>query len=221
MFVKRGSNRRAQEGVTLTTLLLIVLGVVVVAVVIWGATGGFNFIFSKFNVIPGQSLESVIQGCNIAGEGSLKGDFCLTFKKVTMNGVDQYVTCDSDSIFNNLEANAKNSQLCDADKTVKALQFCTAGATIKGSDLNKILVNGRTCVSYFGVDLTQSSCDQTPGGSVELKQTIMDTSVCDQTTVGITDNPNPVPVIMDVTSLMSKYTPGKKRCCLVYTPKTA
>ncbi|PIN89124.1 hypothetical protein COU60_04640 [Candidatus Pacearchaeota archaeon CG10_big_fil_rev_8_21_14_0_10_34_76] len=90
---EKGLNNKGQEGLTLTTLLLIVLGIVVVVVIIIGATKGFGFIFGKVDSLPGQSLQTAIESCNIAGKNDLRADYCLDIKKIEMDGVEQYVTC--------------------------------------------------------------------------------------------------------------------------------
>ena len=87
-------NRKGQEGVTLTTLLLIILGIVVVVIIIIGATQGFDFFFGKIGQLPGQSLQAAVSACEIAGETGLKADYCSQFRKVEINGEEQYVTCD-------------------------------------------------------------------------------------------------------------------------------
>ncbi len=86
-------NKRGQEGVTLTTLLLIILGIVVVVIIIIGATQGFDFFFGKIGQLPGQSLQAAVSACEIAGETGLKADYCSQFRKVEINGEEQYVTC--------------------------------------------------------------------------------------------------------------------------------
>lgn len=89
----KGLNKRGQEGLTLTTLLLIVLGVVVVVVIILGATGAFDFIFGKVDVLPGQSLETAVKSCQTSAGLNLKADFCSELKQVDLDGATQYVTC--------------------------------------------------------------------------------------------------------------------------------
>jgi len=149
-----GKNKRGQEGVTLTTLLLMVLGIVVIVVVIIGFTGGFNFIFDKFQVAPGQSLESVIQSCKIAAQAELSGDYCLTFKKVEINGVSQFATCNLGVIEDNIEEKFDgckgNNEMGFVSK-----KYCTSGS-VKGGDFKKTIVNGQTCAQWF--ELSLDSC---------------------------------------------------------------
>ncbi|GEM_PF-1103282 len=135
--LKGAMNKKAQEGLTLTTLLLIVLGVVVVVVIILGATGAFDFIFGKIEVLPGQSLESAVQSCKIAAENNLKTDFCVNLKNVELNGKEQYVTCNY----------LKKDYLGEVDEidcgslAPNVKEFCESKKLKAGKDL----VNGELC----------------------------------------------------------------------------
>ena len=97
---ERRMNRKGQEGVTLTTLLLIILGIVIVVVIILGATGAFNFIFGKVNILPGQDLQAVVESCKIAASQGLIADYCLEFKKVEIDGVTEYLNCQDSRVQN-------------------------------------------------------------------------------------------------------------------------
>ena len=98
---EKGMNRKGQEGLTLTTLLLIVLGIVVVAVIILGVTGILGKIFSSGEEIIPSKLEAAVQGCKIAAQASLVADYCYDLKKI---GDDLYVNCQNNRIATSLDA---------------------------------------------------------------------------------------------------------------------
>ncbi len=87
-------NKKGQEGVTLTTILLLILGVVVVVLVILFATGFFDKLDEATDQLPG-SLQAAVSACELAGENKLAADYCSTFRKVEIDGKDQYQTCNS------------------------------------------------------------------------------------------------------------------------------
>ena len=128
MFSKRG-----QEGITIGTLLLIVLGIAVVVVIILGATGGLNFIFDKFRAAPLQSLQAAVTSCNLAGERELRADYCSTFREVELDGKNQFVTCDY------LETRGQLDATFDCGTTTVDLEVYCFG---KDAD---VVVNGQTC----------------------------------------------------------------------------
>ena len=137
MFSKRG-----QEGITIGTLLLIVLGIAVVVVIILGATGGLNFIFDKFQSAPLQNLQAAVTSCNLAGERELKADFCSTFREVELDGKTQFVTCVFLKVENLLD-NTKIKETCtDVSQTQVARDYCGTAASGKKDD---VWVNGAQC----------------------------------------------------------------------------
>ena len=95
--MKKEMNKKAQEGVTIGTLILIVLGIVVLVTIIIGFTTGFGFITDKFEIAPGQNLEAVAQSCKISAETDLKIDYC-TFKEISVDGKDQFVNCEDQRV---------------------------------------------------------------------------------------------------------------------------
>ncbi|MDP4039375.1 MAG: hypothetical protein Q8P57_02240 [Candidatus Pacearchaeota archaeon] len=78
--------------VTITTIILIVLGLVVLVFLIVGSTKGFDFIFGKFDTAPGQALETVAQSCILAAQADLLVDFC-SFKEVSIDGKNNFINC--------------------------------------------------------------------------------------------------------------------------------
>ncbi len=105
MIFIRGMNERGQEGLTLTTLLLIILGVVAVVVIILFFTGFFSKVSNAAGQAPGQDLQAAVSACNLAGSSGLQADYCATFRKITVNGVEQYQTCESPAIQKLMDTN--------------------------------------------------------------------------------------------------------------------
>jgi hypothetical protein len=118
------ANKRGQEGVTLTTILLLVLGVVVVILVVLFATGFFNKLGNATDNLPG-SLQAAVSACEIAGSSNLKADYCSTFRKVTINGEEQYQTCDSADIKKLMDQNKLLTESCGT-VTAAPAQYCQA-----------------------------------------------------------------------------------------------
>src|SRR3989344_3719297 len=86
-------DKKAQEGFSLTTLLAIIVGVVVLIIVILGFTTGFDFIFSKFDLIPGGDYDAYILGCTTAAQakGRLDGSYCKDFKEIDIPGAGKKI----------------------------------------------------------------------------------------------------------------------------------
>ena len=85
-------NRKGQEGMSITTLLALVLGVVVVVIIILGFTGSFDFIFGKVKLLPGQALQTVVKSCETSVELNLNVDYC-SFKKIKIVSKNEYLNC--------------------------------------------------------------------------------------------------------------------------------
>ena len=123
MDFERGFGKRGQEGLTLTTLLLIILGVVAVVVVILFFTGFFGKLSNASNNLP-SDLQTAVSACEIAGSSGLTADYCLSYRKVTIDGEEQYATCDYSRI-RELTANEKEIAKCDPSiNAAKAQEYC-------------------------------------------------------------------------------------------------
>lgn len=140
-------GKRGQEGVTLTTLLLIVLGVAVVLAIILGATGIFGKIFGAGQQLTSKELEVVVQSCKIAAENDLIADYCLAFKKVTDT---EYIACFDSRVTAVLSQQGVTPKNCnnlangiaDSKKTI-----CEGISTTKR---NKVKVGGELCSAIIG-----------------------------------------------------------------------
>ena len=130
-------NKKGQEGITIGTLLLIVLGVVVVVVLIIGFTKGFGFIFGKQDVLPLQQMQAIAKSCELSagtGTSALAVDYCATLKMAS-KGV--YVTCNYGPISNAIPG-AVTKPDCNSDQMLPLLK--ASCDSLKPSATNRIIV---------------------------------------------------------------------------------
>ena len=148
-------NKRGQEGISITTLLLLVLGIVVIVVLIIGVTGGFDFIFGKIKLLPGQSLQTVAESCNAASELKLKIDYCSEFKKIKVDGKTEYVNCQDSRVQAGMKDELKSKVECggkDSEGTTSAQVQCDklisdlSGKSGEKDCTNIDKVNGKICI---------------------------------------------------------------------------
>lgn len=138
-------SRKGQE-LSITTLILIVLGVVILVLLILGFTRGWDWIIGKFDLLPGQSLETLAQSCNVAAQGGLAVDFC-SFKKIKVDSVTQYLNCQDPRLQASITSEDKPSCSPDAAK-----QYC-----ISQKLKDDALINSQACSSFY---------DSKPGNSL-------------------------------------------------------
>lgn len=109
---KRFFNTKGQEGITIGTLLLLVLGIVVVVVLIIGATTGFDYIFSKFKILPGQNLQAVVKACETSADLDLSVDYC-SFKKIKIDSKNEYLNCEDTRVRLGMKADLRDAVKCE------------------------------------------------------------------------------------------------------------
>src|SRR3989338_10415947 len=123
MFQKRG-----QDGVTLTTLILIIIGAVVAVVIILGATGVLNKIFGSSEALP-KNLQLVTEACELDAKQTLISDYCYTFKEADDN---QYINCQDARVQDALKQQgvAVTGITCDSTLVEDAVKnICTGLST--------------------------------------------------------------------------------------------
>ncbi|MBI2632584.1 hypothetical protein HYW75_06265, partial [Candidatus Pacearchaeota archaeon] len=127
--------------------------VVVVVVLIIGFTQGFDFIFGKFKLLPGQSLQTVVESCNVAANLDLKADLCEQFKKIKIDSSDEYLNCQDDRIKRNMkeELQGKVDSNCGSIEYEKAQCESLIKALANDKDNKKNCsklpkVNGKSCL---------------------------------------------------------------------------
>jgi len=135
-------NKKGQE-MSITTLLLIVIGIVVLVLVILGFIMGWQNLLDKVNIFrPSSNIDSLVQSCNLAL--IQPGAFC-EYKSVTLDGKSQYVNCLDERIINKLEGSAPSN--C-ADNT--PAKYCES-LRDSGKKIDTTLVNGKGCTTDLGV----------------------------------------------------------------------
>ncbi|HVY01246.1 MAG TPA: hypothetical protein VHA12_00590 [Candidatus Nanoarchaeia archaeon] len=119
-------NKRGQEGVTLTTILLMILGIVVVVLVILFATGFFDKVNNATDS-AGSKLDVAAKACEIAGSQELKADYCQKFREIEVNGQSIYATCEYSAIQNVMDKTVSStfSTLCSGVTPSSAKEYCT------------------------------------------------------------------------------------------------
>jgi len=138
-----GIGRKGQEGMTLTTLLLIIIGLVVAVVIILGATGILGDFFGARDILPGQQLEIIAQSCKLAGEASLIADYCLEFKELDKN---DFVNCDDPRVKVamgdvQIDINCNDNQI-SSQVDIRKREICAQASDRKR---NETEINSVTC----------------------------------------------------------------------------
>jgi hypothetical protein len=136
-------NKKGQE-MSVTTLILIVLGVVLLVVLILGFTMGWESLWSKINIFGGgSSIETVIQSCKIAASSDATYSYCSEFKKIKVGGQTEYVNCADSRV-----AGALDKTLPCEDNVVEGYckglseSLCKKGVKVNGKAVSW---NNNTC----------------------------------------------------------------------------
>jgi len=138
-------NKRGQE-MSITTILLIVLGLVVVVVIILAVSGFFGPIFSGLKLAP-SGLATFVKACDGYVNLDSKTDYC-TFREVTIDGKKEYLNCIDTRVQKDMDQTLTGKISCDVDA---GKDECTK--LIK-SGVKEPTVNNALCskVSCIGTD---------------------------------------------------------------------
>ena len=135
-------NKKGQE-MSITTLLLIIIGIVVLVLVVLGFSMGWSSLWEKINIYrPSSNIDSLVQSCNLALVQP--GAFC-EYKSVTLDGKLQFVNCLDDRIAGKLEGTAPSN--C-ADNT--PVKYCES-LRDSNKTIDKALVNNKVCTTGWNV----------------------------------------------------------------------
>jgi len=134
--------------VTITTVILIVLGLAVLVMMIIGFTKGWDVIFGPLGNAPSE-LQTYAKACGLYAQGGLSIDFC-NYKLIEFNGRDEIVNCRDDRVIASINASNVNLQspslaCTDAEKTPAKLAACNSLASGK---LDKVSINGALCNTF-------------------------------------------------------------------------
>src|SRR3989344_4429968 len=132
-------NKRAQEGMSITTIIGLIIAIVVLVVVVLGFTMGWDYIFSFFKK-SNVDVAFITQKCEVLASSGI-GGYCNDRIELSKNN---YVNCPyAVTTFNiSLESNIPN---CDSDAGAKAI--CNKLRLEQGDKYNpdKTKVNGKRC----------------------------------------------------------------------------
>jgi len=125
--------------VTISTIIWIILGLVVLVMLIIGFTKGFDFFFGLFDKGPSE-LQQIAKACAVYAQGGLTIDFCA-YRLVG----DEIVNCRDSRIMASLKTDGvkidDSKFACTDDNNVKAKEACDTLV----SDHSKTLINGNGC----------------------------------------------------------------------------
>jgi hypothetical protein len=121
--------------VTISTIIWIILGLVVLVMLIIGFTKGFDFFFGLFDKGPSE-LQQIAKACAVYAQGGLTIDFCA-YRLVG----DEIVNCRDSRIIASLKTDGVKIDdfkfACTDDGNVKAKEACDTLV----SDHNKTRIN--------------------------------------------------------------------------------
>lgn len=139
---KEGLGKRGQ-GLPITTLILIIIGIVVAVVIIIGFTVGWDAIFGKVPIVTPSTLTAKIKACEIVAENDLNVDYCNKFDEVEISGKKQAVNCAYLKTSNLLSASSSAVECGSLINDQKIVEYCV-NTKKKDNDL----INGKSCGDY-------------------------------------------------------------------------
>lgn len=142
--MRRGLNKKAQEGMSAPALGAIILVVIVVVLLILVLSGVMNPILEKLNLLPGSGIAGIVQACQTYVPISSTADWC-SFKDIEIDGRDQYVNCEDSRVQASIESESKNALDCKTGDD-KKLELTQCALLIKQSK-SKPVVNGIECIN--------------------------------------------------------------------------
>jgi hypothetical protein len=139
-------NKKGQE-MSVTTLVLIVVGVVLLVMLILGFSMGWKNLWGKINVLGGGSnVEAVIQACSISATSDSTYSYCNEFKKVTIGSETKYYNCQAPGVESALEKHL----ICKDDPIKTYCENLASGKTTvaQNKEVRETKVNDKTCAAY-------------------------------------------------------------------------
>jgi len=155
-------NKRGQ-GLEVSTLILIVLGVIILVLLVLGFSMGWGNLWEKVNIFQGgSSIESVIQGCKVAVSSASTYTYCSDFKKITVNGKIEYVNCEDTRVNSGLASKLSCSDSAGAIATECNSLYDSAPMSGNKKDCSALAsVNGNPCATLNNDMITK--CTSTIG----------------------------------------------------------
>ena len=210
MIMKRGMNKKAQEGgASGSTIVGWVLLAILLVIIVLAISGFFNPILEKLSLIPGGGIAGLVTACDGYAQLGSKTDYC-TFRDVKVSGVKQYVNCLDARIHRDISAESQDKYPCETsykDETCIGL--------IKKGVKTMPIVNGEPC--------SEKQCTTSTGLSGELsaednKDTVVNEAKCPPAgnagltrpiTFGVSDES-----VKGILGADGKREAGTKVCCV-------
>jgi len=207
-------NKRGQ-GLSIGTLILIVLGIVVLVLLVLGFSMGWSNLWEKINILGGgNSVSEVVTACNLAVTQNLKYDYCQNFHKVKVDGKTEYLNCQDERV----EINLDSKLTCEgdyADRTKSANKYCKElQANDKISTGNTVKINN--VVTCSPATAPTQTCAPDAAKCTGLTQDLPNCKdgcmVNDQGTTTDTSDDTCVPKPADCTGTDSQTCPAVANC---------
>lgn len=140
-------DKKGQEGMSITTIMGLIIAIVVLIVIVLGFTKGTDWIFDKLGLLP-NDLNSATEVCKTyADSDTLVISYCQ-YRELTIEGKKQFMNCD--------HVHGAAGRVLGADKvgyntqdcSVKEKEFCIQLKSEKGNNYKEdTIVNGQTCIA--------------------------------------------------------------------------
>lgn len=134
-------DMKRKGDVTISTVILIILGLAVLVMLIVGFTQGFDTLFGLFDRAPSE-LQTLAKACVVYAQGDLSIDFC----KYNLIG-NELVNCKDDRIKATLDEAGAKVISCSSDLKRQA---CLDTNLVPESKRDKIKLDGIACVQIIG-----------------------------------------------------------------------
>ena len=133
-------NKRGQE-LSVATLILIVLGIILLVLLVLGFSIGWDNLFRKIGIFQGSDISSVVTACNVAVSSNSQASYC-EFKKVEIDGEDQYINCEDGRVSGQLK-----SKLTSCEEASKGTGYKDYCMQLQKKGLTKtVKINGNDCL---------------------------------------------------------------------------
>jgi len=136
-------NKKGQE-MSVSTLILIVLGVVILVILVLGFSLGWDTIFGKLKFVP-SDLQALKSACPTYSEQNLVIDYCqLREIKTSVIGKKEYLNCEDPRV------KSTSSIQCDKDPNAKSTIKGFCESLVNSGKLDKTIINGQDGGTFCG-----------------------------------------------------------------------
>ncbi|MCX8158928.1 MAG: hypothetical protein N3D20_01405 [Candidatus Pacearchaeota archaeon] len=133
-------NKKGQE-MSVTTLILIVLGVIVLVILVLGFSIGWDTIFGKLKFAPGD-VQALQKACIMYAEQDFNIDYCQ-FRKIKTDSGTEYMNCEDKRV----KPSGAQIDCTKLSGDYTRDKYCEYLKKSKEKDISKIYVNGELCLS--------------------------------------------------------------------------